>query len=155
MRFAPLNGPLSHRIEGNAARIRDPHITHIIETMDEARRTRRRPRGTQRRVNSRRLIRLKASLTIDGPATRGQNPTKNRGSLVFPGRQMHLQNAAKPGASRRDLEPRSRGIEIGPASDIESISRDFEASPRSVSRRARPTRRCGSACLPSRPQSPK
>jgi hypothetical protein len=114
MRFAPLSGALWRRIEGDAVRIRAPRITHIIETMGEARRTRRRPRGTQRRVNSRRLIRLKASLIIDGPATRGQNPAKNRGSPMFPGREMHLQNAAKPGASRRDPEPRSRGIEIGP-----------------------------------------
>jgi hypothetical protein len=105
--------------------------------MDEASRRRRGLRGTQRRVSSRRLIRLKGCLTIDGAPTRAKKPAKSSGSPIFPHRDAFIEcgEATECGEAGRFASKiwnhGVRGIESGPpvtSNQFRAISKRREAN---------------------------
>ena len=94
----PSGDPLSRRIEGDVAESATAHHTHYRDNgrsqAEAVRATRKAKAGQFATIN-------KAEGLPHHRRTpnQGQNPAKNRGSPTFPGTEMHLQSAAKTGAS--------------------------------------------------------
>src|SRR3954462_14193149 len=120
----PVDTPLSHRIEGEAAESATGDFAPIIETAGAAHRGGRRPG--------------RASLRRRTPQP-GQKPAKDDGSRRFPGSKcVYRVRQPPPARVRNGLEPRRAWNRIDPAGDIESISRDFDLAREANTRRTPP-----------------